>query len=52
MKKLFCGAVITASAVGANAATKHLEIVIPPQFEEWIQDIPMISMDGGKQVPK
>lgn len=48
MKKLLCGAIITASAAGANAATKHLEIVISPQFDEWIQDIPMISMDGGQ----
>lgn len=48
MKFLLCGAIISAGAVSANAATKHLGVLIPPQYDEWLSDIPMLSMDGGK----
>lgn len=48
MKVLLCGAVISAGAVSANAATKHISVVIPPDFDAWLSDTPIISLDGGK----
>lgn len=47
LKTLLCGTVISAGAVSANAATKHLGILLP-YSTEWLSNIPMISFDGGK----
>lgn len=48
MKTLLCTAIISVGAVSASASTRHLGILIPPDFKDWHSDIPMISMDGGE----
>ena len=30
------------------ASVKYLYMMVPPDFEDWISSIPMISLDGGK----
>jgi len=39
----------TKTAFGPNPPdAKYLYIMIPPDYEDWMSSVPMISMDGGK----
>lgn len=42
-----CAAVASLQLAWAGA-TKHFFVMIPPDFEEWMSSVPMLSLDGGK----
>lgn len=42
-----CAALACTQMVWAGA-TKYLSVLIPPDMEEWIPAVPMLSLDGGK----
>ena len=42
-----CAAVASLQLAWAGA-TKYFFVMIPPDFEEWMSSVPMLSLDGGK----
>ena len=42
-----CAALACTQMVWAGA-TKYFSVLIPPDMEEWIPAVPMLSLDGGK----